>query len=239
MPKLDSLELENSWRSQCAYRKISKKPNNFTPCARKDAFNQYVKSLEKNTLFLLAEDIANFQEWHFAEYSKQCTFVYIFLDKEKSKHTTLYVGKTKNLKTRMTQHASKDWYKYANCLAIEPYENNTMASEREAELIYDLTPLFNKQGGLGMSFQKTKDDINIQVPKMGDVSNLKFAPIGESIAKYKLKYGAVTKDEQQEVITSNKNLRSKAFHERHLAQILKQNLPSLDYLTKIYDLEGA
>lgn len=239
MPTIDSLELENTWRSQCAYQKISTKPNEFTPCARKEAFSQYVRSLEKNDLFLHTDDLKNFQSWHYEEYSKKCTFVYIFLDKEDGKHTALYVGKTKNLRTRMTQHASKDWYKYANCLAIEPYESNDIASEREAELIHDLTPLFNKQGGLGMAFQKTKDDISIQVPKMADVSTLKFAPIGESIAKYKLKYGAVTKDEQQEVITSSKNFRSKAFHQRHLAQIVKQNLFSLDYLTKIYDLEGA
>ena len=153
-----------------AYQKISTKPNEFTPCARKEAFNQYVRSLEKNDLFLHTDDLKNFQSWHYEEYSKKCTFVYIFLDKEDNKHTALYVGKTKNLRTRMTQHASKDWYKYVNCLAIEPYESNAIASEREAELIQVLTPLFNKQGGLGMSFKRHEKDVDLKVPKNNDVT---------------------------------------------------------------------
>ena len=238
---LDAVDLQTSRRSQWAYQKISTKPNEFTPCARKEAFSQYVRSLEKNDLFLHTDDLKNFQSWHYEEYSKKCTFVYIFLDKEDGKHTALYVGKTKNLRTRMTQHASKDWYKYANCLAIEPYESNDIASEREAELIHDLTPLFNKQGGLGMAFQKTKSDITVQVPKMADVSTLKFAPIADSIAKYKLKYGAITRDEQEhEAIISNTNYRSQAFKKRHLKpiEIVSTDLEMLKEEARKLVLEG-
>ena len=174
----------------------------------------------KKTIFSLhTDDLKNFQSWHYEEYSKKCTFVYIFLDKEDNKHTALYVGKTKNLRTRMTQHASKDWYKYANCLAIEPYESNAIASEREAELIHDLTPLFNKQGGLGMAFQKAKNNISVQVPKMADVSTLKFAPISDSIAKYKLKYGAMTRDEQEQEAIMSYTTRPQSFKTRHLKPI--------------------
>ena len=237
---LDAFDLQTSRRSHLAYQKISTKPNEFTPCARKEAFNQYVRSLEKNDLFLHTDDLKNFQSWHYEEYSKKCTFVYIFLDKEDNKHTALYVGKTKNLRTRMTQHASKDWYKYANCLAIEPYESNAIASEREAELIHDLTPLFNKQGGLGMAFQKAKSNISVQVPKMADVSTLKFAPISDSIAKYKLKYGAMTRDEQEQEAIRSYTTRPQSFKRRHLKpiEIVSSDLEMLKEKARKLALEG-
>ena len=76
------------------------------------------------------------------------------------------------IKERFKQHSEKDWFKHVNCLAIEPYESNAIASEREAELINVLTPLFNKQGGLGMSFKKQKKMSSLQVPKMADVTNI-------------------------------------------------------------------
>ena len=237
---LDAFDLQTSRRSHLAYQKISTKPNEFTPCARKEAFNQYVRSLEKNDLFLHTDDLKNFQLWHYEEYSKKCTFVYIFLDKEDNKHTALYVGKTKNLRTRMTQHASKDWYKYANCLAIEPYESNAIASEREAELIHDLTPLFNKQGGLGMAFQKAKNNISVQVPKMADVSTLKFAPISDSIAKYKLKYGAMTRNEQEQEAIMSYTTRPQSFKRRHLKpiEIVSPDLEMLKEKARKLALEG-
>ena len=54
---------------------------------------------------------------------------------------------------------------------------------------------------------------------MADVSTLKFAPISDSIAKYKLKYGAMTRDEQeQEAITSTQQDHS-LLKGRHLKPI--------------------
>ena len=47
---LDAFDLQTSRRSHLAYQKISTKPNEFTPCARKEAFNQMLDHLKK-TIF--------------------------------------------------------------------------------------------------------------------------------------------------------------------------------------------
>lgn len=179
-------------RSIQAYDKISKSPDEFTPCARKKAFMQYVRSIEKHTFNFHKRDIKHFEDWHTQEFSSYCRFVYIFLDHEDRKYTPLYIGKTHQLAKRIQQHSQKEWFKYANELAIEVHFDDNEASGREAQLIKLLTPLFNRQNGLGMSFKDDEQEILMQVPIEHDVTNLDFLPIKESVKKYE-NYGAVVK----------------------------------------------
>ena len=171
---IDTIKVENTLRSHWAYQKISKKPDEFTPYEREDAFRQYVRSLEKNTFHFSTDDMRNFEDWHTKEYTISRRFVYIFLDKENDKFIPLYVGKTQRLRERFKQHSEKDRFKHVKKLAVEVHFDDHEAGAREAELIKVLTPLFNKQGGLGMSFKKNKTDVDVKVPKNNDVTNLPF-----------------------------------------------------------------
>ena len=69
----------------------------------------------------------------------------------------LYVGKTQNLRTRITQHREKDWFKYASEIAIEIYNDSGAAEVREAELIDQINPLLtNQETVLACRLQKIK-----------------------------------------------------------------------------------
>lgn len=216
---VDSLKevgiVENALRSHWAYQKISKKPDEFTPYQREDAFRQYVRSLEKNTFHFSTDDMKNFEDWHTEEYTVTRRFVYIFLDKQNEKFIPLYVGKTARLKERFKQHSEKDWFKHAKKLAVEVHFDDHEAGARETELIKVLTPLFNKQGGLGMSFQKNEPDVDLKVPKNNDVTNLPFASTKDAVAKYE-KLGARTKHYLHNAIIKTKCTKAKAFAKRHL-----------------------
>ena len=176
---IDSIKVENTLRFHWAYQKISKKPDEFTDFEREEAFRQYVRSLEKNTFHFTVEDMKNFEDWHTKEYTVTCRYVYIFLDKDNDKFIPLYVGKTARLKERFKQHSEKDWFKHVKQLAVEVHFDDEEAGARETELIKVLTPLFNKQGGLGMSFKKNQTEMVLKVPKNNDVTNLPFAPTKE------------------------------------------------------------
>ena len=212
---IDSIKVDNVLRSHWAYQKISKNPNDFEPCQREVHFNQYVKSLEKNTFQFSFEDMKNFEDWHTKEYTVTCRYVYIFLDKENDKFIPLYVGKTQRLRERFKQHSEKDWFKHAKKLAVEVHFDDHEAGAREAELIKVLTPLFNKQGGLGMSFKKNETDVDVKVPKNNDVTNLPFARTKDAVEKYN-KLGATTKYYLHDNIVKKKCPKAEAFAKRHL-----------------------
>lgn len=209
------LKVENTLRSHWAYQKISKKPDEFTPYEREDAFRQYVRSLEKNTFHFSTDDMKNFEDWHTEEYTVTRRFVYIFLDKENEKFIPLYVGKTGRLKERFKQHSEKDWFKHVKQLAVEVHFDDHEAGARETELIKVLTPLFNKQGGLGMSFKKNKTDVDLKVPKNNDVTNLPFARTKDAVEKYN-KLGATTKYYLHDGLVKKKCPKAEAFAKRHL-----------------------
>lgn len=212
---IDTIKVENTLRSHWAYQKISKKPDEFTPYQREDAFRQYVRSLEKNTFHFSTDDMKNFEDWHTKEYTISRRFVYIFLDKENDKFIPLYVGKTQRLRERFKQHSEKDWFKHAKKLAVEVHFDDHEAGARETELIKVLTPLFNKQGGLGMSFKKNETDVDLKVPKNNDVTNLPFARTKDAVEKYN-KLGATTKYYLHDGIVKKKCPRAEAFAKRHL-----------------------
>ena len=213
-----SLKVENTLRSHWAYQKISKKPDKFTPCAREEAFRQYVRSLQKHTFSFSFEDMKNFEDWHTKEYTITRRFVYIFLDKENDKFIPLYVGKTSRLKERFKQHSEKDWFKHVKQLAVEVHFDDGEAGARETELIKVLTPLFNKHGGLGTSFKKDETDMVLKVPKMNDVTNLPFAPVKDGVEKYS-KLGATTKHYLHDAIVGSTSPEQKAFAQRHLERL--------------------
>jgi|TARA_R100000482_G_C5074571_1_gene123052 predicted GIY-YIG superfamily endonuclease len=203
---------ENCLQTYWAYRKISKNPNEFSNFQKENAFKQYVRSIEKNAYFFRTSDIYNFVSWHQLVYSSSVSFVYVFLDQEKDikicegKYTPLYIGKTKNLKQRLSQHREKDWFKYANQIAIEAHYDDYEAGNREQELIKKLKPLFNKMGGLAMSFEKEKTELDIQVPKMNDIESLDITPIKYSYNKY-MQLGARTKQYLNEAILDASEVR--------------------------------
>ena len=207
---------ENCLRSYWAYKKISKDPDDFTDFQKQNAFEQYVRSIEKNSYFFKISDINNFVNWHQLVYSSSVSFVYVFLDQEKDleickgKYTPLYIGKTKNLKQRLSQHVEKDWFKYSNQIAIEAHHDDYEAGNREQELIKKLKPLFNKMGGLAMSFKKEKTDLDIQVPKMNDIESLDITPIKYSFNKY-MQLGARTKQYLNEAILDASEVRHVLF----------------------------
>ena len=91
-----------------------------------------------------------------------------------------------------------------------------------------------------MAFQKAKSNISVQVPKMADVSTLKFAPISDSIAKYKLKYGAMTRDEQEQEAIMSYTTRPQSFKRRHLKpiEIVSPDLEMLKEKARKLALEG-
>ena len=215
---IDTIKVENTLRSHWAYQKISKKPDEFTPYEREDAFLQYVRSLENNTFHFSTDDMKNFEDWHTKEYTISRRFVYIFLDKENDKFIPLYVGKTQRLRERFKQHSEKDWFKHAKKLAVEVHFDDHEAGARETELIKVLTPLFNKQGGLGMSFKKNETDVDLKVPKNNDVTNLPFAPTKDAVAKYE-KLGARTKHYLHNAIVKTKCPKAEAFAKRHLEDL--------------------
>ena len=212
---IDSIKVENTLRFHCAYQKISKKPDEFTDFEREEAFRQYVRSLEKNTFHFTVEDMKNFEDWHTKEYTVTCRYVYIFLDKDNDKFIPLYVGKTARLKERFKQHSEKDWFKHVKQLAVEVHFDDEEAGARETELIKVLTPLFNKQGGLGMSFKKNQTEMVLKVPKNNDVTNLPFAPTKDAVEKYN-KLGATTKYHLHNSIVKKKCPKAEAFAKRHL-----------------------
>ena len=218
MLAVDSIDAENTLRSHWAYQKISKKPDEFTPYEREDAFRQYVRSLEKNTFHFSTDDMKNFEDWHTEEYTVTRRFVYIFLDKQNEKFIPLYVGKTARLKERFKQHSEKDWFKHVKKLAVEVHFDDHEAGARETELIKVLTPLFNKQGGLGMSFKKNETDVDLKVPKNNDVTNLPFASTKDAVAKYE-KLGARTKHYLHNGIVKKKCPKAEAFAKRHLERL--------------------
>ena len=218
MPIVDSLEVENTLRSHWAYQKISKRPDEFTDCQREDAFRQYVRSLENNTFHFTFEDMKNFEDWHTKEYTVTCRYVYIFLDKENDKFIPIYVGKTARLKERFKQHSEKDWFKHVKHLAVEVHFDDEEAGARETELIKVLTPLFNKQGGLGMSFKKNETDLDLKVPKNNDVTNLPFAPTKDAVEKYN-KLGATTKYYLHDGMLEKKCPKAEAFAKKHLKRL--------------------
>ena len=86
---------------------------------------------------------------------------------------------------------------------------------RVTELIKVLTPLFNKQGGLGMSFKKNQTEMVLKVPKNNDVTNLPFAPTKDAVEKYN-KLGATTKYHLHDSIVKKKCPKAEAFAKRHL-----------------------
>lgn len=175
------------------YIQLSEKPIEFTNIQRKNIFRKYIKMLEKHKYLLTTDDVRNFVEWHKWEYSNFVSFVYVFLDQEDDEYIPLYVGKTQNLRTRITQHKEKDWFKYASEIAIEIFNNSGAAEVREAELIDQINPLFNKSGnGIGMSFTKDKEAVGVMVPQRNNITNLKFQNTNESVAKYR-ELGADTK----------------------------------------------
>ena len=95
---LMTIKVENTLRSHWAYQKISKKPDEFTPYERENAFRQYVRSLEKNTFHFSIDDMKNFEDWHTEEYTVTRRFVYIFLDKENEKTYRFMLEKLDALK---------------------------------------------------------------------------------------------------------------------------------------------
>lgn len=215
---IDTIKVENTLRSHWAYQKISKKPDEFTDYQREEAFRQYVRSLEKNTFHFTFDDMKNFEDWHTKEYTVTCRYVYIFLDKDNDKFIPLYVGKTARLKERFKQHSEKDWFKHVKQLAVEVHFDDEEAGARETELIKVLTPLFNKQGGLGMSFKKNQTEMVLKVPKNNDVTNLSFARTKDAVEKYN-KLGATTKYYLHDGIVKKKCPKAEAFAKRHLERL--------------------
>jgi len=157
---------------------------------RKDIFNSYRQSLSHQDFILFLDDMANFIEWHKEMYSADVHFVYTFFKELDDQLIPLYVGKTKNLKTRFTAHSEKQWFLHASRLAIEPHYFDGDATVRESKLIRKLKPLFNRSiDGFSMSFPK--DEIVITVPKENDVSTYNIAP-PEIGVKHFQELGAVT-----------------------------------------------
>jgi len=157
---------------------------------RKDIFNSYRQSLSHQDFILFLDDMANFIEWHKEMYSADVHFVYTFFKELDDQLIPLYVGKTKNLKTRFTAHSEKQWFLHASRLAIEPHYFDGDATVRESRLIRKLKPLFNRSiDGFSMSFPK--DEIVITVPKENDVSTYNIAP-PEIGVKHFQELGAVT-----------------------------------------------
>ncbi len=157
---------------------------------RKDIFLSYRQSLSHQDFILFLDDMANFIEWHKEMYSADVHFVYTFFKELDDQLIPLYVGKTKNLKTRITAHSEKQWFLHASRLAIEPHYFDGDATVRESRLIRKLKPLFNRSiDGFSMSFPK--DEIAITVPKENDVSTYNIAP-PEIGVKHFQELGAVT-----------------------------------------------
>tara|TARA_B100000530_G_C15920467_1_gene472960 strand:- start:1106 stop:1780 length:675 start_codon:yes stop_codon:yes gene_type:complete len=157
---------------------------------RKDIFLSYRQSLSHQDFILFLDDMANFIEWHKEMYSADVHFVYTFFKELDDQLIPLYVGKTKNLKTRITAHSEKQWFLHASRLAIEPHYFDGDATVRESRLIRKLKPLFNRSiDGFSMSFPK--DEIAITVPKENDVSTYNIAP-PEIGVKHFQALGAVT-----------------------------------------------
>jgi hypothetical protein len=175
------------------YLQLSEKPIEFDDVQRKNIFGKYTKMLETHKYLLTTDDVSNFVDWHKWEYSKWVRFVYVFLDQEGNEYIPLYVGQTQHLRSRITQHREKDWFKYASEIAIEIYNDGEAAELREAELIDQINPLFNKtSNGIGMSFIKDKEAVGVMVPQRNDITTLKFQNTKQSINKYKA-LGADTK----------------------------------------------
>ena len=163
---------------------------------RKDIFYSYRQSLCHQDFILFLDDMANFIEWHKEMYSADVHFVYTFFKELDDQLIPLYVGKTKNLKTRITAHSEKQWFLHASRLAVEPHYFDGDASVRETKLIRKLKPLFNRSiDGFSMSFPK--DEIAITVPKENDVSTYNIAP-PEIGVKHFQALGAVTELEKFE-----------------------------------------
>lgn len=174
-----------------AYEAMKEKFTKFNTFQRENAFQDYKISLAKQDFSLLLDDLNNFIEWHKVMFSLDVHFVYIFFKELNEQFIPLYVGKTKNLKARLSNHAEKQWFQHASNLAIEPYYFDGDATVREHKLIRELVPLFNKViDGFSMFFPK--DEIEITVPKQNNVSTYNIAPANVGVEHFE-KLGAVTK----------------------------------------------
>ncbi len=189
------LDIENfkedpyfSLRGWWAYNKLSQDPDTLTEWEKEEAFRQYIHCLKGTSFMLHSLEMKNFIKWHTEMYSSRTIFVYTFLEKTEKKdknHIPLYVGMTMNLTSRFQQHSEKNWFPYANKLALEIYDDHWEARRREQYLIQELVPLFNKQGGVGMDWRNEAiEKMTVMVPKKNDISNLSFSPVGDSVERY-------------------------------------------------------
>jgi len=155
------------------------------------AFEDYKFSLANQDFILTLDDMNNFIDWHKEMYSYDVHFVYVFFKELDDQFIPLYVGKTKNLKARIANHAEKQWFQHASKLAIEPHYFDGEATVRENRLIRELVPLFNKViDGFSMFFPK--DEIEITVPKQNNVSTYNIAAASVGVKHFE-ELGAITK----------------------------------------------
>ncbi len=199
-----------SLRGWWAYNKLSQDPDTLLEWEKEEAFRQYITTLKGTSFQLHSLELKNFIKWHWAMYTKQPIFVYVFLDtieKDHKNHIPLYVGMTMNLEARFQQHSEKSWFPKSKKLALEIYADHWEARSREKYLINELVPLFNKQGGIGMDWRNEAiEKMQIMVPKMNDVSNLSFSPVGDSVERYSKHYGAKTHHYSHEDIRANRDI---------------------------------
>tara|TARA_R100000329_G_scaffold128994_1_gene107842 strand:- start:241 stop:927 length:687 start_codon:yes stop_codon:yes gene_type:complete len=183
--------VNNAW-ARAAHEKMVDKPAKYQKAVRQNAFRRYQQGLESASFMFDCSDLKNVIEWHKDQFSETVAFTYMFLDCEDDDLAIpLYIGKTRELRTRVNDHKTKEWYKYATNLVIEVYYDDEQASIREAYLIDWLAPLFNKEGGgLGMSFQK--DSLPTFIPQNNNVNEIQFLNPLDCYNKYK-RLGADTK----------------------------------------------
>lgn len=63
------------------------------------------------------------------------------------KDTLMYVGQTHNPRLRMMYHSeSQFWWSQVSCIKIERFDNRAAAQHREADLIEDHHPIYNRVG---------------------------------------------------------------------------------------------
>ena len=112
----------------------------------------------------------NFCELHKLEMGRwhRNWFVYVMcldasMDGEKI--IPLYVGKTSNIKTRITQHQSKAWFKYVDFILIEEFPEHRLAQHLESDLIEKTRPVFNLQVSKRKKAKK-------HLPKLAAVHNI-------------------------------------------------------------------